>query len=190
MHCKKIICCPNQRYYLETATSGVNLMSKLGMASSLYNKIFYSIDSRFTMFLQLSMSITRTWVEDLIRFWKTRDLSTSPNIAHPAVSQFHKEIHTLVSQKADSFVQKTYFFSSERSSFLQLMCKNCIWNWDLLAIVFAAWKKIATISWKCKYKIDYLEQCFSTGVPRRKSAPWNFSRCAAKSWNVKESMQK
>ncbi len=34
------------------------------------------------------------------------------------------------------------------------------------------------------------DQCFSTGVPQRTSVPWNYSRCAAKSWNVKESMQK
>ncbi len=35
-----------------------------------------------------------------------------------------------------------------------------------------------------------LRQCFSTGVPRRTSVPLNFSRCAAKSLNVKESIHK
>ncbi len=29
-----------------------------------------------------------------------------------------------------------------------------------------------------------LQQCFSTGVPRHTSVPWNFFRCAAKSYNV------
>jgi len=31
---------------------------------------------------------------------------------------------------------------------------------------------------------DYIEQCFSTGVPRHISVPWNSFRCAVKSWNT------
>ncbi len=36
---------------------------------------------------------------------------------------------------------------------------------------------------------EYLNQCFSTGVPRRTSMPSNSSRCAAKSYIVWYSMQ-
>ena len=35
-----------------------------------------------------------------------------------------------------------------------------------------------------------VEQCFSTGVPRHTSLPWNFLRCAPKSFNILESVQK
>ncbi len=38
--------------------------------------------------------------------------------------------------------------------------------------------------------LNILAQWFSTGVPRRTSVPRNFSRCAAKSLNVKENMHK
>ncbi len=51
--------------------------------------------------------------------------------------------------------------------------------------------------WFCKISIKVLVrgrvclgQGFSTSVPRRTSVPPNFSRCAAKSLNVKESMHK
>jgi len=78
----------------------------------------------------------------------------------------------------------TQFWFNSRFTIISLRAQTTEISWKISKLQITS----RTLFWILQGK--GLIQCFSTGAPRHTSVPWTLFMCAAKSYNVLESMQK